>query len=286
MEDRLLLVRYAEFRRLQVQRQEANTAMMALLAGSKLAVNTLGLTAGSELRLSQIFPQVAHIERFDLKTDRAQAILDHAEEHLSVMAIPYVLALHEDYMLHCNSMLVNAGKMSRSVLRGLTAKSMHEKFAARCGRAFSSESLELFHLLRAMRNSHIHQGGLANADLQDARAALSPAAESLWLTLARAELPLFAVRDRVPLGHYQIIACLAITKFLSKEANVALQSVVPSTQWAEMAIADALADGVDLVGNPNQRFRKLKGFARRYYAAVSIPDSDLRSAALTSGLSV
>ena len=54
------LVKYAEYRRYIEQRKDANNAMMALLAGSKLAMHTLSLTAGSERRLSEIFPRVPH----------------------------------------------------------------------------------------------------------------------------------------------------------------------------------------------------------------------------------
>jgi hypothetical protein len=107
--------------------------MMALLAGSKLAINTLGLTSGSTLRLAQIFPKVPHIDRFDLRTDVAARILDDAELHLSTMAIPYVLALHEDYMMQSARMLVNETAMSRSVHRALNAKTMHEQFAGASG---------------------------------------------------------------------------------------------------------------------------------------------------------
>ena len=61
---------------------------MALLAGSHLANHTLNLTQGSDRPLSEIFPRVPHIERFNLKTETASALLADAEAHLSAMAIP------------------------------------------------------------------------------------------------------------------------------------------------------------------------------------------------------
>jgi hypothetical protein len=65
---------------------------------------------------------------------------------------------------------------------------------------------------------------------------------------------------------------------------VILQGVLPTAKWAEMAITDAQADGMGLSGNPNQRFRALKAYARRYYEAVAIPEAELRAAALSAGL--
>jgi hypothetical protein len=51
-----------------------------------------------------------------------------------------------------------------------------------------------------------------------------------------------------------------------------------------MAVADALDTQIDLVGNPNQRLRRLAAFTRRYYSAVAIPSVTLREAGLAAGL--
>jgi hypothetical protein len=279
----LALVRYADFRRLHAQRQDANNAMMALLAGSKLAINTLRLADGSTMRQSQMFPRVQHIERFDLKIEDAAQLLDDAETHLAVMAIPYVLALHEDYMLQSASMLVSSRMMSASTLRSLTAKSMHEQFAAASSVTLSANSMLLFHFLRTMRNAHIHQGGICGAELATARSALTATAEAMWFKLAGTPAPHYVIGDQVSLGQGQLVACLAVTSALTKEVNVALQSVVPTAKWAEMAIADAKVEGIGMTGNPNQRIRALSAFTRRYYDAVAIPDADLRAAGLAAG---
>jgi hypothetical protein len=196
---------------LHAQRQDANNAMMALLAGSKLAVNALRLSDGSTMRMSQIFPRVPHIERFDLRVDAAAQLLDDAEAHLSVMAVPYVLALHEDYMIQCGSLLVSIGRMTATVLQALTPKTMHERFAAAAGTSLNGDHLLLFHLLRTMRNCQIHQGARANAELVSARSALSSSAEAIWVKLTSDPAPLYALGDDVPLRQRDLIACLAIT---------------------------------------------------------------------------
>jgi len=163
---------------------------------------------------------------------------------------------------------------------------MHETFAQCAQGSFSVESLELFHLVRTLRNSQIHEGGRVNDECSGARSSLTPSAISLWEYLTKEIIPAYAIGDAVDLRQPQLIACLAITNRLMDEANSMLQTVVPVTRWAEMAIGDAIAEGIDLVGNPDQRFRKLKAFARRYYGVISVPDADLRTAASAAGLVV
>src|SRR6476620_2603363 len=89
-------MKYQEYRRYLGQRQAVNSAIMGLLAGSKLAANTLSLMEGSSIVLGDAFPRVQHIGRFNLKSDAARQILEDAEAHLGSMALPYILAIHED----------------------------------------------------------------------------------------------------------------------------------------------------------------------------------------------
>ena len=89
-------VRFADYRRYEAHRVEASNAMMALLAGAGMASHLLQLTHGSRHLLPEVFPQVPHIGRFNLRTEVARQILDAADTHLGAMSIPYALALHDD----------------------------------------------------------------------------------------------------------------------------------------------------------------------------------------------
>lgn len=51
---------------------------------------------------------------------------------------------------------------------------------------------------------------------------------------------------------------------------MALQTAYPKRLWAKRLVDDALAEHINLVGNTNQKLRALKGFARRYYAALAL----------------
>lgn len=277
-------MKYAEFRKYLELRQGANNSIMALLAGSKLAAHTLQLTTGSERLLSEIFPQVEHIDRFDLRTDSAQRILSDAELHLSTMAIPYVLAIHEDYLMHCCGLAVEAGVLSRTKYRDVKARSMHETLAIAVGMSFSAESLELFHIVRSMRNSQIHEGGFANQELVDAVTAASATATSLWTKLARPNVFSISLGSRIVFGHQELVGSLAVTHRLAVEANEMLQVAYPTGKWAGRLVADAVEQLPPLTGNPNQKIRKLKAFGRRFYDGANVSDPELENAVRLEGL--
>lgn len=277
-------LRYFEYRSLQARRQQANSSIMALLAGSKLAVNTLQLTRGSIHQLSEIYTEVEHIERFNLRTDTAMRILDEAENHLAVMAVPYVMALHEDYMSHCCQLLASVGLLSSSRLSDLNAKNMHRTFENASGGTVNAVDLQLFQVLRCLRNSLIHSGGVASEELEQARWAVGAAGEARWMLVARESLPPFAKGSIVQVGQFHIIATLAITSTLMKDANSILTSCVPREIWADRALQDALVAGQGAVGNPNQRLRSLRRFINRYYLNLQLGDAELIAAGFRIGL--
>src|SRR5690606_22350707 len=101
LEARLKLseAKYRAYRDYVDSRVEVDNAMMALLAGSRLASNTLQLTGGSKRTLAELFPAVEHIERFNLRNDSARELLLDADRHLTSVALPYALATHEDFVV-------------------------------------------------------------------------------------------------------------------------------------------------------------------------------------------
>jgi hypothetical protein len=154
--------------------------MMALLAGSRLADSSLRLTKGSDQPLAEFFPAVKHIRRFNLKSDVARTVLLAAEVHLGAMAIPYILALHEDYVMHALEVLHECGKLSKTKLEKSNSSNMHGMIESSTGVHLDPICLELHNLLRLLRNSHIHAGGRARAADLACVASLSNAARTTW----------------------------------------------------------------------------------------------------------
>lgn len=276
-------VRYEQWRDHERQRVQTNDTVMGLLAGSKLAAQTLGLTAGSSLTLSDIFPRVEHIQRFNLRADRAREVLDDAEDLLGILAVPQILALHEDLLRGMGELLVLEGRMPASVASGLKAANVHESIEASISPArFTRESVELFHLTRVARNTYIHSGGRANATLLTRSAGLSSAAHTLWRDITNESVPTYALGDTVRLGLTELIAALAVTKRLAEEANVMLQSAVARPRWADMLVAEWLP--ARKPGNRSQWIRKLRGLGRMNYAPLGLSDGDLDAALIRAGL--
>lgn len=269
-------VKYPRYREYERQRVTTNDTMMGLLAGSTLASQTLTLTAGSKLSLSQIFPRVPHIHRFNLTTDRAQEILNDAEGLLGILAVPQIMALHEDLLTGMLQMLEVSDPQLGRLSKDAKNANIHETFQTATKIAFSAESLELFHLVRLARNAHIHNGGVANEYLAQTVAHCDAATLNTWQKITGTPFPTCHSGDQVHLGLPELIGILALTKRLAREANEALQRVLPAAAWADLAVEDWLSDWK--AGNPKQQLRRLRGLANMHYQAVAIEDHELVAA--------
>ncbi|WP_426118656.1 hypothetical protein [Kocuria sp. LHG3120] len=261
---------------------ETNDTVMGLLAGSKLAAQTLKITEGSQLQLSKIFPRVEHIERFNLTTDHARIILENAETLLGTMAIPQILALHEDMMIDMLRMLELDNPSRGDLSKDAKSANVHERFMAATGIEFQEDVLKLFHLVRQARNTHIHEGRRADRRLVNGLNSTKRSALELWAMITKEEFPRYKVNDLVRLGLPELIGILALTKVLAEEANEALQSSISHQTWADTIVADWKVD--KRPGNPDQQFRQITGLTRREYSVLEIPEEELRDAMVRAGL--
>ncbi|MET7618806.1 hypothetical protein [Streptomyces sp. NPDC005408] len=277
------IVHFPEYRAYEQDRIRASDAMMALLAGSRLAENTLRLTEGSARLLPEIFPAVPHIQRMNLTTASARTLLSHAEQHLSAMAVPYALAIHEDFVQTCFGMLIKAKQVTRKEVADSNASSMHRLFQQKVGRQLPKESLEQFHLIRQMRNAVIHAGGKPKQGLITAANNLSPNALAQW-TKVTGEHPATRVALGVPvtLSHGELILALAVTKRISQEMNFALRDSLSREVWADAALSDFETEHPQL-NHVSQRKRKLTGFLRTYYQSLNLTEAEIAPAIQRAG---
>ena len=191
---------FREYRDYVDNRVEVNNAMMALLAGSRLAAHTLSLTAGSTTTLAQVFPAVEHIGRFNLRSDSARQLLADADQHIASVAIPYALATHEEFVMGMLEFLKAEGRSLITYGKQIRAWNMHSALFETCGYVKPSEWMETFHALREVRNSIIHAGGAADTRLADAIAAMGPAARAGWSKLNLNTQPEALIDDRRQVG--------------------------------------------------------------------------------------
>jgi hypothetical protein len=270
-------VHFAAFRILEERRVEAGNAIWAILAGSKIAANTLSLTEGSTRTLAEMFPSVEHIERFNLRSDIARSLLGNAEADLCTMGMSYAIALHEDFVKTCLSWLVPLKRITRSKLRDAKAANVHEKLEGASGVSMDVDSLALFHLTRLMRNCHIHAGGLGSRELERHASTLNSTQRYTWEKLTKESFAVPAEGVPVLVGVGGLIATLAIGKRLSYDVNLTLQAAIPRSEWANLAAREYFALGAKGPRHATA-LRSLKGYTRTTYSALALTDNELRAA--------
>lgn len=274
------IVRFPEYRQYEQIRTRANDAVMGLLAGAGMATHLLQRTDGSDRLLSEIFPTVPHIKRLDMKSASARAILTSGDVHLGAMTVPYVLGIHEDFIKTCLGILQRAGHaLSNAKIRHIKAWKQHEEIERVTGGQFSMIELQQFHTLRLMRNCSIHAGGVVDPDLASFLAAWDTASEAGWVARAGRSPRTVRLGDKVEFGYGEIVASLACTKALAREANVLLQTALTRDLWSDLVVADAAAELPGALSEPApSRQKRIKGYARFHYSPLSLTDAEIADA--------
>lgn len=287
-------VGFPEFRRYEATRQEANNAMVALLAGSKLAAHTLQLTTGSSQLLPEIFPGVEHIKYFNLQTDAATELLLNTGHHLGAVAVPYALAVHEDFIMTVLTLLRQLGYPAQAPGKNqdleknpISAWNMHEAAFLTLSQSVPAPgspdiALEHYHLLREMRNAQIHNGGAISSRLTRQVTDMSAVAAASWEDLARRP-PMDIVRNStLEFTTFDIFASFATTKTLGRLINTLVRDRLTTTQWAEICRADyAMLSSKPL--RSDRWIRGLLGHAEMFYGTTPITEVDVIAAAVDAG---
>lgn len=271
------------YREQAASRISANNAMMAILAGSRLASHTLKLTEGSALQLGKIFPGVQHIERFNLTTESAGSILRSADGHIAAVAIPYALATHEAFVLD----LLDLASAELGVSRpSVKAWNMHEKFFEVCSFKAPDEDLEIFHTLRELRNCIIHSHGFdkqgrLHGKIQD----MGAAANSEWerLNLGVKAEDLLDTTGMIHLDVTHIFSAFAISKSLARKMNEALTQGLSRETWARVSIQD-FASNTKKLKNSSAWRRAALGYVKMHYGPTNLTEQDVENAARSTGL--
>lgn len=289
-----LWVEFPAFRQYEATRQEANNAMMALLAGAQLAAHTLQLTEGSTSLLPDIFPGVEHIRYFNLRTDAAAAVLKDTGHHLGAVAVPYALAVHEDFLMTVLDLVQSFGFVLRAPgdnadtsRNKVMAWNMHEALWLTLGHLppprGSIIALEHFHLLREMRNAQIHAGGTVSTRLHEQVQLMTAPAKSAWESLSRRAPADVITGGSFRLTTFDIFAAFATAKTLGRAINQLLKDNVRPRDWASICVEDYSA----LASKPPRSdawMRGLVGHATLFYSAAGISEQELAASATAAGL--
>lgn len=287
-------VEFPEFRRYEATRQEANNAMMALLAGAQLAAHTLQLASGSRQLLPDIFPGVEHISYFNLRTDSATQLLLDTGHHLGAVAVPYALAVHEDFVVTVIAILEGLGRARQApgsssdpAENRVKAWNMHETVFMTLGqpvpaRGSAEVALEHFHLLREMRNAHIHSGGSISSELRGEVTNMSAPAQAAWTRVARRAPADVIAGPKLCFTTFDIFTAFATTKALGRTINSLVRDGLTAAEWAEICREDYTTRSSKASGS-DQWIRGLLGHANAYYGTTSMSEADLINTAIGAG---
>lgn len=266
---------YPDYRNFVNKRIEANNAVMALLAGSQLAMHTLQLTEGSTATLKNVFPAVNHIKRFDLRTSDARVLLSNVEFHLASIAVPYALATHEAYVTGLVNDLKSWGYAVNS--SGLNASNMHERVFDALNESRPDHLLQIFHVLRLARNGIIHRQGKASDQLISAIDGMDNHSINLWKRRNLNNTPRDIIKQdgTLNLTAETIFTAFASSKELGRSLNNCLQRKLDPQIWARIAILDYKSNTNRII-NSSHWNRGLRGHVNQYYKNLGISEEILR----------
>ncbi|MFJ7209808.1 hypothetical protein ACIQWR_40580 [Streptomyces sp. NPDC098789] len=277
------LVRFPAYRHYDEMRRGINDSVMGLLAGAGLASHLLNPMVHANVPLAMIFPDIDQISRFDLSIDKAREVLGDSGQHVARMAIPYTLALHEDYMKRCLELLVADGKVSASQANSTSASKMHELLERACPGSFPRDSLSQFHVLREMRNCLIHRAGKVDGRFVATVATWNSGAEAGWVKQVGHSPRRLSNGSHLQLSVGEVVMAFAVSKLMARSANQMLLGSVNMSTWVDVVIRDLQEFGPGVPANKDERLRKLQGYARHLYAPLGLSEPELLSGLSRAG---
>jgi hypothetical protein len=130
-------------------------------------------------------------------------------------------------------------------------------------------------LLIQLRHDITHRAGAARPETVAARQALTAEAEALWLRMAGDPAPSFILGQRHKLDHADMVICLAVAKFIADEGNQIMQTRYPRHLWVRNLVNDLATTQGFPTGNPNQKARHSRMFARTNYGPLNVTLAEL-----------
>jgi len=258
---------------------------MALLFGAHFSASSLDLAKGSNVILARIYPNVPHIDRFNLRPDVARKRLLDAESHLARIAIPYALSVHEDYLAQVKSELESASVPIAMNGRRWNAENMHAILFETL-HVSSTIDISEFELLRRIRNSIIHQAGAVDDYVRAGLNQLTSTASAHWSKVVQRPAD-DAIREaQVSVGTGEIMLAFSVVRHLSGLVHEAMlaATTVPRTTWISECVDTFRSEHGDLIHGGYLLRRRLTNWAATNYDDFNFSWAELRSAAITVGI--
>jgi hypothetical protein len=209
--------------------------------------------------------------------NRALNILSDAEGYFAAMAIPFFVAVLNEYLVEAANILRSDGaKFGAQPPHKLPLGDLRKKLKE-AGVVWPTREDTLMNVIQHVRNRIIHQGGVANQDLVDAWQSCPSPAQRRWRKVTRRP---FAPREgqTLLLGNPEVRVALAVTRAVAIVTNQELARLVSTETWASLIVRDWQTERPKRSGDHRRDLRKLIAFSRQYYKPLDLSEELLEQA--------
>jgi hypothetical protein len=270
-------VRHPAFRAFDRWRIEMNDAGIALLVCARIGRAELETASKTSRQtyLPDLFPAIPEIKRLHRKPGDAARLAADAEATYALMAIPFIVAVVNDYLVTIGEMLNQSGKwkgkrVPTELFLGPLRKSLRKS-----GLHAPVPYNRLMDFVQTTRNTITHGAGIATPALERAWKDQSVHAKKTWTNLAGRQPPLIA-GSRMAFGSPEVNAAWAITHRLAVGLNDELVATLPRSMWAQIAVVDYRTLHPDSYKHRDRRLASVAGFARTHYGPLQLSADELR----------
>lgn len=267
-------VQFPAYRRHDEARIRVNDTLMAILASSRLAESLLESVADKNLLLPEAFPDRPDLTRMNRSIADSHLLIGRAERQLVYMAIPYLLSVHEAYVVDCIEMVTERSASDEQ----LRLEVVHSAFTESVGAELPADLLALFDLLRHLRNRIVHYAAVQGSHLREKWDALPSGAEGGWRNVAGRQLPIGRSDEELDLGVGELIASLMVVTRLGREVSNAMARALSRDRWADIVVADYREHHPAALAQRSTRLRRCLGYAGTHYGALRLESAEIDDA--------
>lgn len=264
-------------------RNEAHTTTNVLIAATYLADRLLG-DADQDRFLPDAVPgDAAAFDQVNWPVKTFRALLKDSRHGIGAIALPYAIALYNDYLVDALALVLLAGVSPPADKRTPGLAALHNFLKSNCDISLEhKQQMHMFEVVRHLRNCVVHGTGIVTDELAEARRTLrddAPDAERDWMSVTKHRLPMFKPGDRIKLGPFDARGAIYAAANLAKELNVAVFDWLPNALVADIVVAHYRHVRLDKDWTHTRREQELPKFHSRHYARVMLSSRQLRDAA-------
>jgi hypothetical protein len=231
-----------------------------------------------------MLPALVDIEdpqRLNLSGDDVIEKLQEAESFWAAMAIPFAVAVLNEYLVEVLSMFQAVGVAEAAgapdeLMLGAVREAL-ESSKKGCGLEPDTKAAKTLDFVQRLRNDIIHSGGYISEKQVERWNDMDAVHHEAW-EKAAGRAPKLVVGHRADLGAGEVRACLSATHGYAKSINGQAGKKLPKSVWGEIAAKDWQASYPHLWADVANRPRRAVRYATARYADIGLTEVDLAPA--------